>query len=179
MDGNIYLVGFMATGKTSVGKELAKKKKWQFLDLDDLIELREKRQISDIFAKEGEPYFRRVEKATLKEVAKQKKFVVACGGGVMIDPENIRMMRETGKIICLTATVDTILKRASAFSHRPLLNVAHPRKQIEVLFQLRAPFYAQADKTVDTSKITIREATRKVVKLLSERKGERCRRKYS
>ena len=65
---NIYLVGFMATGKTAVGKELARKKKWHFLDLDELIELKEKRTIADIFAKEGEPYFRRLERRVLKKI---------------------------------------------------------------------------------------------------------------
>ena len=89
---NIYLVGFMGTGKTSVGKELAEKKKWQFVDLDELIELREKRRIADIFAKEGQPYFRKVEKKVLGEVAAQKNFVVACGGGIVTDKDNIKIM---------------------------------------------------------------------------------------
>ena len=100
---NIYLVGFMGTGKTAVGKELAKKKKLQFVDLDELIELREKRVISDIFAKNGEPYFRKAEKRVLKEVSKEKKFMVACGGGIVLDKGNIKIMKETGIIICLTA----------------------------------------------------------------------------
>jgi len=108
---NIYLVGFMGTGKTSVGKELAKKKKWRFLDLDELIQLREKRTIADIFTKEGEPYFRRTEKQVLKEVAKEKKFVVACGGGIVINPDNIKTMKETGIIICLSASPQVILER--------------------------------------------------------------------
>ena len=64
---NIYLVGFMGTGKTYIGKELARKKKWQFLDLDDLIEIKEKRRIRDIFVHDGEPFFRRIEKKALKE----------------------------------------------------------------------------------------------------------------
>ena len=91
------------TGKSSVARELAKRRKWQFLDLDELIQLKEKRTVSDIFAKDGESYFRRVEKRVLKEVSSQKKFIVACGGGVVIDPENIRVMKETGLVICLAA----------------------------------------------------------------------------
>ena len=79
---NIYLVGFMGTGKSTVGRELAKKKKWRFVDLDELIELREGRSIADIFSKKGEPYFRRIEKKILKEVSLEKSFVVSCGGGL-------------------------------------------------------------------------------------------------
>jgi len=168
--GNIYLVGFMATGKTSVGRELARKKKWHFLDLDELIELREKRTISEIFAKEGEPYFRKVEKRILKEVAAESKFVIACGGGIVIDPENIKTMKESGIIICLTATPKVILKRASGFTHRPLLNVAEPEKQVELLLKLRAPYYAQADKTIDTSKKNVKEVVGIILKLTGRKK---------
>ena len=167
---NIYLVGFMGTGKTAVGKELARIKKWQFMDLDDLIELREKRTITDIFTQEGEPYFRRIEKRALKEVAKEKKFVVACGGGIVIDKDNISIMKETGMIICLTASAQVILKRTSAYAHRPLLNVFEPKKQIELLLEIRAPYYALADKTIDTSKLSIKEAVDKILKLTVKKK---------
>jgi len=160
----------MGTGKTAVGRELAKKKKWQFVDLDELIELREKRTIGDIFAKEGEPYFRRLEKRTLREVAREKKFVVACGGGIVLDKDNIKIMKETGIIICLKATPEVILKRTAAYTHRPLLNVKDPKKQIELLLKLRAPYYALADKTIDTSKISVREVMGKVLKLISKKK---------
>jgi len=160
----------MATGKTSVGRELARKKKWHFLDLDELIELREKRTISEIFAKEGEPYFRKVEKRILKEVAAESKFVIACGGGIVIDPENIKTMKESGIIICLTATPKVILKRASGFTHRPLLNVAEPEKQVELLLKLRAPYYAQADKTIDTSKKNVKEVAGIILKLTGRKK---------
>ncbi len=127
---NIYIVGFMGTGKTTVSKELSGKKKLRFVDLDELIELRQKKTIADIFAGEGEPYFRRVEKQVLKEVAKENNFVVACGGGVVIDKENIRLMKETGVIVCLSATAEVILKRTSQYCHRPLLNVSDPKKRL-------------------------------------------------
>ena len=137
--GNIYLVGFMGTGKSAVGKALAKKKEWCFVDLDELIELKERRLIREIFAKEGEPYFRKVEKSVLKEVAKEKNFVVACGGGIVTDKANIKTMKASGEIICLAATSAVILKRTSLYRHRPLLNVTNPKKPIELLLKLRAP----------------------------------------
>jgi shikimate kinase len=165
---NIYLVGFMGTGKTAVGKELAKRKKWRFVDLDELIELRDKRTIADIFTKEGEPYFRRIEKQVLKEVAKENKFVVACGGGIVINPDNIKTMKETGIIICLSASPQVILERTSGYGHRPLLNVAEPKKQIELLLKIRTPYYAKADKTIDTSKMSVKEAVDKVLKSITK-----------
>ncbi|MFH0912754.1 MAG: shikimate kinase [Candidatus Omnitrophota bacterium] len=167
---NIYLVGFMGTGKTSVGRQLAKKKKWQFMDLDDLIELKEKRVISSIFAEDGEPYFRKVEKKALREVAKEKRFVVACGGGVVLDKDNIKVMKDTGIIVCLSASPEVILKRTAAYRHRPLLNVGNPKKQIGLLLKLRAPYYAQADKTINTSRISAEEVVAKILKLVSKKK---------
>lgn len=162
---NIYLVGFMGTGKTAVGKELAKIKKRQFVDLDELIGLKEKRTISDIFAKSGEPCFRRIEKRVLQEVAKEKEFVVATGGGIVMDTENIRTMRDTGIIICLSAAPEVILIRTSGSSHRPLLNVENPRERVELLLKLRAPYYALADKTIDTSKLTVAQVVEKIIKV--------------
>jgi len=157
----------MGTGKTTVGRQLAQKKKRQFVDLDDLIELREKKAISSIFAQDGEPYFRKVEKKVLQEVAKEKKFVVACGGGVVLDKDNIKVMKKTGLIICLSASPEVILKRTSAYHYRPLLNVGNQKKQIELLLKLRAPYYAEAHKTIDTSKISVKEVVAKILKFIS------------
>jgi len=167
---NIYLVGFMGTGKTTVGNLLASKKKRHFVDLDELITLREKRSIPDIFTKDGEPYFRRIEKQILKEVSKEKKFVVACGGGIVLDKENIKIMKETGVMVCLVASPEVILKRTSGMAHRPLLNVRDPKKQIDLLLKLRTPYYAQADKTIDTSKISEKEVVDKIIKIISAKR---------
>lgn len=160
------MVGFMGTGKSAVGKEVACAKKWQFVDLDELIELRERAAIAEIFADKGEPYFRKAEKKALKEVSRQKNFVVACGGGIVIDKKNVELMKKSGTLICLTASADVILKRTSSYTHRPLLNVANPKKQIQLLLKLRAPYYALAEKTIDTSGISIAEAAGRVLKAL-------------
>ncbi len=163
---NLYLVGFMGTGKSAVGRELAKKLKRHFVDLDGLIELKEKRPIADIFAKEGEAYFRKIESKMLREVAKEKGFVAACGGGIVIIEENIKMMKDSGIMICLSARPEVILKRVSGATHRPLLNVENPQEKIELLLKLRSPYYAKADKTIDTSKLSIKEVVAKILKLL-------------
>jgi len=165
---NIYLVGFMGTGKTCVGMELAKKKKFRFVDLDELIQLREKRTIPDIFAKYGEAYFRRIEKQVLKEVALESGFVVSTGGGIVINKDNIKLMKETGAMICLTARVEVILKRISGSAHRPLLNVSEPKKKIDLLLKMRAPYYAQAQTCIDTSELTVRQVVQKIIMLVGK-----------
>jgi len=159
----------MGTGKTSVGCLLAKEKGWKFVDLDELIEFKEQRRIVDIFAKDGEVYFRKIEKKILKQVCSQKKFVVACGGGIVLDKDNIKLMKKTGVLICLSATGPEILKRILTTSHRPLLNVARPQERIELLLKMRQPYYMQADKIIDTTHLTIKQVVAKVSKILKKK----------
>lgn len=160
----------MGTGKTSVGRELAKKNKLHFIDMDELIELKEKRCIADIFARNGEPYFRRLENRVLKEVAQEDNFVVGCGGGIVLKEDNIKIMKKTGLIICLSAKCQTILKRVSGSTQRPLLNVGAPKERIELLLKLRSPYYGLADKTIDTSKLSVKEVVDKIIKITSKSK---------
>jgi shikimate kinase len=170
---NIYIVGFMGTGKTAVGKELARSKKWKFLDLDELIELRQGRTIADIFAKDGEPAFRRIEKQALKEASREKKFIISCGGGIVTNIDNIKIMKETGRIICLSAKPEVILKRTSGSTHRPLLNVDNPKEKIELLLKLRSPYYARADKTIDTSRLSVKEVVKKILNIFAPKKRKK------
>jgi shikimate kinase len=163
---NVYLVGFMGTGKSAVGKAIAKKKHLRFIDLDNAIEKKEKRLINDIFAQEGEPYFRILEKNALKEAAKGRNLVVACGGGIVLAPENIRAMKKTGKIICLAALPEAIVERTRRSRHRPLLNVADPEKKIKELLKTRAPFYSLADITIDTASLSVKEVADKIIQLI-------------
>jgi len=160
----------MGTGKTSVGRQLAKEKGLNFVDLDELIEFKEQRRIVDIFAKDGEAYFRKIEKKALKQVATQKKFVVACGGGVVLDKDNIRLMKKTGMMVCLHATAEDILRRVSTNKDRPLLNVGKPKKRIELLLKMRAPYYIQADKTIDTSNFSVEQVVKKISRILARGK---------
>jgi shikimate kinase len=176
---NIYLVGFMGTGKTHIGKELARKKKWNFLDLDDLIEFRERRRIRDIFAQDGEAYFRRLESRVLKDVIKEKQFVIACGGGIVLDIDNIKLMKATGVVVCLTATAAAILTRVSGSPDRPLLNVPDPKRQIELLLKLRSPYYARADLAIDTSRLSPAHVVAKIAALLPKERKVRASKKKS
>ena len=160
---NIYFVGFMATGKTAVGKALARRLGRRFIDLDDVIEKKEKMKIVDIFAQKGEPYFRTVEKSAVKEIATQHDQIVACGGGVVIDPENVATLKKSGVIICLEADCDTIVARSAGTAERPLLNVDNPRERVMELLKKRAVFYKQADHTIDTTKLGVNAVVDRII----------------
>lgn len=158
----------MATGKSSVGKEIASHLKCDFLDLDELIEKEEGKSITDIFKEKKEPYFRSLEKKFLGEISRKDKQVVSCGGGIVIDPDNIKLMKETGVMVCLSAKPEIILERARKFSHRPLLNAPDPQERIYSLLAQRQKFYDQADITVDTSAISVKQVATQVLNFLSK-----------
>ncbi len=160
---NIYLVGFMATGKTAVGKELAKKLQREFFDLDDLIEQRQNMRIVDIFREKGEPYFRRAEKDLVKEVSSKTDLIVGCGGGAIVDEENLTNLKKSGTVICLSADIDTILKRTQDCEDRPLLNVDDRKSCINNLLKKREPFYNQANHTINTTNLNIQEVVNKII----------------
>ena len=160
----------MGTGKTVVGKEVAKRLGRQFLDLDSLIEEKEKRKISQIFAEEGEAHFRGLERQALKEVSVEGNLVVSCGGGIVLNRENIQIMKQAGLIICLSSRPEVILRRTQGDSHRPLLKVNNPEKKIEGLLKNRASFYAQSDYTIDTSDLPVSSVAEKVLEIAKKSK---------
>jgi shikimate kinase len=162
---NIILVGFMGTGKTAVGKALARRLKMKFVDMDCLIEGRERMKVPDIFASKGEPYFRKVEKEVAREVSSQSGLVIAAGGGAVIDEENVKNLRSSGVMVCLTATAGKIFERTRAHTHRPLLNVSDPKEKISELLARRAEYYARADYRIDTTDLSIDEVVKKIAEL--------------
>ncbi len=166
---NIYLVGFMGTGKTETARLLAKRLGRVFVDMDDLIEEREKISIPEIFKNKGEPYFRGIEKEIVGELSKKKGLVVACGGGAFVDPENIRMFKSSGTVICLTSTPEMILKRTRRFAHRPLLNVENPLEKIKELLVKRMPFYEQAHCLIDADRLSVEQAAEEVLRCLNSK----------
>lgn len=163
---NIYLVGFMGTGKTETAKLVAKRLNRTFVDMDDLIEQKEKISIPDIFKTKGEPYFRKAEKEVIRELASKTGFVVACGGGAFADQENIELFKNSGITVCLTSSAETILARTQWFTHRPLLDVQDPKTRIEELLEKRAPFYAQAHYTIDADRLTVQRTADAVLKVV-------------
>jgi shikimate kinase len=163
---NIILFGFMGTGKTSVGKALAKKLRMEFVDMDDLIEAREKTTISTIFEKKGEQYFRRIESDVVKDIAKGAGFIVATGGGVVLNHENVKTLEATGIGICLNASPETIHARVKYERHRPLIAVENPLERIRQLLEYRQPYYAKVSHQVDTDWLTIDEIVEEVLEII-------------
>ena len=155
LSANIVLVGFMGTGKSTVGRVIAQKLGFHFIDTDDMIEQTSKAKISDIFAEHGEDYFRDLESQAVKSVALMKNQVVATGGGVVLRSSNIDLLRTGGPIFCLNATPKAIWDRVRSSRSRPLLRGPEPLKKIETLLDKRAPYYALADHQIETTGVSV------------------------
>jgi len=166
---NIVLTGFMGTGKSRIGKKLAKKLRMSYLDTDELIEKKEKDNISTIFKKKGEEYFRRVETQIVKEVALFDNYVISTGGGVVLREENMKALKKNAFIICLFASPEVILERTRGNEDRPLLKVDDRKSRIEKLLKYRKPFYEKADFSIDTSVLSSEEVVEKIIKFLRKR----------
>lgn len=147
---NIVLTGFMGAGKTSVGKQLAKKLNLTLIDADAEIEKEQGMTITNIFKKLGEPHFRDIEAAVIKRLSAMKSVVISTGGGAVLRRENIDNLRMNGLIICLWADPETVLQRIKHDTSRPLLQVDDPLKKIRELLEFRKPFYEKADIVVKT-----------------------------
>lgn len=165
MNKNIVLIGFMGTGKSEVGKELAGRLGYRFVDTDELIEKREGISISEIFDKHGEPYFRKIENEIIEEVSRKERVVISTGGGAVIKQENRENLKRNGIMICLTASPEVINERTRNWGNRPLLKTDDPYKRIKKLLKEREPYYSEADITIDTSKL---ETSRVVDRILKE-----------
>ena len=165
---NIILVGFMGTGKTTIGRALADRLKRDFVDMDVELEARAGKPIPRIFAEDGEPVFRRMERDLVVELSRRRNLVIAAGGGIVLNPENIRDFSATGHVICLKATSDEILHRVSGSSHRPLLEQGDKAVRIRKLLMARQPLYAAIPEQVDTTGKTIAEVVAEVLKINSK-----------
>jgi shikimate kinase len=159
---NIALIGFMGTGKTSVGRLVAEVLHFEFLDTDELIEEYTGRSIPDIFSKDGEPAFRALEKKVVEELASKTKTVIATGGGLPTNPDNLAQLKSFALVVCLWASEEKIWERVRHQSHRPLLLDADPQKKIHDFLAVRGPFYRQADVLVNTGLRSPREVAQQI-----------------
>lgn len=147
---NLVLVGFMGTGKSSAGRILAERLGMTFLDMDDEIVRREGRSIPDIFRDSGEPAFRALERALVVELAGQTGYVVSTGGGIVLNPDNLRDFARTGRVFCLHATPEAILKRVEHDTNRPLLQGGDKLARISELLAKRQALYDAIPDRIDT-----------------------------
>lgn len=165
---SIALIGFMGTGKTVVGKNLANAldKDYKFIETDEIIEEMAGKSIPEIFKEDGEIRFRELEIAACKKVSQLKNVIVSCGGGVVLNKINIDYIKRDFHIVLLTATPEEILKRMmkEGEKKRPLLDEPDPMEEIKVLLKFRSSFYgAHAVFTVDTTRKSIDEIVSEII----------------
>jgi len=165
---NIALVGFMATGKTKVSKELSKICGKKVVSTDALIEEKEGRPIREIFQQSGEPYFRQLEQEVTKEVSQKSNIIIDCGGGIVLNPENVAELKKNGVVVCLVASPEVIYERIKdKISQRPVLNVDDPKARIKELLEERESCYSQADIMINTENKILKTVAQEILEAIN------------
>lgn len=147
---NLALIGFMGVGKSTVGHAVAEALRFEFLDTDALIESRTGKAIPEIFAKDGEAAFRKLETKLVAELAAREQVVISCGGGLAANAANLASLKTHALVVCLWASPEKIWQRVRHQHHRPLLADPDPQAKIRELLAAREPFYRQADVMVNS-----------------------------
>ncbi|MCS7215593.1 MAG: shikimate kinase [Thermodesulfovibrio sp.] len=161
---NIILIGFMGTGKSTVGKLVSEKLRYIFIDIDELIEKTVGMKISEIFKRFGEARFRDIETEMIKLLIKKRGQVISTGGGVVLREENMLNLKKSGILFCLKANENTIFERIKNCKNRPLIQVENPQERIKKLMDERRPFYEQADFVIDTNGLSPEEVAITIIK---------------
>lgn len=159
---NVALIGFMGTGKTSVGHALASVLNFRMVDTDQMIEEQAGRRISDIFADDGEARFRELERQTIADLERHTRLVIATGGGAAANADNLASLRGHALLVCLWASPEAIWQRVRYQNNRPLLQDPDPQAKIRRLLAEREPFYRQADVLVNTELRSLKEVAAQV-----------------
>lgn len=167
VSGNIFLVGPMGSGKSTIGRQLAKALKRPFFDSDKEIEKRTGVTISWIFEMEGEEGFRAREKQVIAELSAKENIVLATGGGAVLAEDNRNLLRSRGKVVYLSSSIEQLYRRTSKDKSRPLLQTDNPKQKIAQLLEQRDPLYKSvADVVVRTAKQSIHKTVTNVIKRL-------------
>ncbi len=161
---HIYLTGMMGSGKSTVGSIIADTLNLPFIDLDNVIEKSAGKTIAAIFVEDGESQFRYLESQTLKLYANGGRAIISCGGGIILSAENRGLMKLTGKVVLLSAKIDTLLSRIKAPASRPLLNQVHTESSlIDILNEREIHYKSTADLEIDTNNYTPEEIAKKII----------------
>ncbi len=170
MKKNIVLIGFMGSGKSTLGRRLAKRLGYKFIDTDSAIEQVTGKTVEQIFRKDGEIRFRSEEKLLARKLSDRSGLVIATGGGLVLNPENVELLKQNGALICLRADPKIILQRVRSKKRRPLLSKGNLLENIIRLSKERESAYAIAELTVDTGKHNYEEVLNQIKRFL-EQKG--------
>jgi shikimate kinase len=168
LDRPLILTGFMGSGKSSVGRVLARRLNCLFIDLDEEIVSTAGRSINDIFAQEGEQPFRSLESTCLRQVLERGPSVVATGGGVVIADENRRRMRSSGIVVNLAASLEQVLQRLHGAVDRPLFAGGDSPNSVKLLMDARKQFYADADIRIDTDGKSVEDVAAEILRFVEE-----------
>ena len=160
----------MAVGKSAVGRKLARRLGWRFVDVDRAIEEERRLKVAEIFEREGESGFRQLEKRKLAEVLSETNQVIATGGGAVVDDENLSLLKRQSLLVCLTASPETLLRRSGGGESRPLLRGNDKRRRIEELLGRRRERYAEAHLRVDTDGRTVDQVVEEIVTAIKNAK---------
>jgi len=169
---NLALVGFMGTGKSSVGQLVAAQLHFRFLDTDELIQSRAGKSVTRIFAENGEDRFREFEAALVEELKTWQNTVIAAGGGLIVPEGNLASLKTHALVVCLWASPEKIWERVRHQTHRPLLQTADPQAMIRELLAARASSYRQADVLVNTELRSAKEVAHHVILQFRMARGE-------
>lgn len=161
---NLYIVGFMGVGKSAVGRKVARILGYRFVDSDHAIESETGKKIREIFADEGEPAFRRMEREFVEGGHPKGGCVVSCGGGLVVQEGMSELLKKKGVVVCLFASAECIIERTSRNAKRPLLNVENPEKKVRELLAEREPIYMNAGACITTESRSMKEVVRHVVR---------------
>ncbi len=165
---NIFLIGFMGAGKSSIGWELAHLLHRTMIDSDRYLVKKAHKSIPAIFREDGEDYFRKLETDCIRELAEQENRVIPCGGGVVLRKENVEAMKAGGTIVLIEAGAETILERVSRNNNRPLLEGRKTLGDIKEMMDGRLPFYREAaDVTVFSDRGTVKEVAVEIAEKLN------------
>jgi len=166
---SIVLIGFMGAGKSSTGKALAHKTGLLHFDTDEIVSKRFGLSVTEIFVQLGEEEFRDAETQALKQLSAAAPAIIVTGGGIVLRPENVKMLRGLGRVVSLEADEETLFRRISRRATRPLLQTENPRATMVELLRVRDPLYrAAADVRLDTSRLTHDEVADAILKSLEE-----------
>jgi shikimate kinase len=171
MQKNIVLIGFMGTGKTSVGGLIANRMGWPFIDTDLVIVNKVRKSIPDIFRTKGEEYFRAIEHEVISDVTKRNSTVIATGGGAVLNPENMRMLRECGIVVALDAQLDTIWNRIKESNDRPLVFGKNSKSELEDLFLKRLHAYENAHLRIKVDNKKPQEIAEEIINIIKNDNG--------
>lgn len=166
MKKNVVLIGFMGTGKTTVGTLLADRIGFTFIDTDELIFQYVKMPIGDIFFKYGEQYFRELEGNMIQTNIFKHRIVLATGGGAILNPNNLRIIKKYGIVIALEASIDILWNRLHRCTDRPLLLVDNPREKLEEMYIQRQPIYREAHYLINVDNKLPEEVVNEILLLL-------------